>query len=124
MPLNLDSFLTAAKSLPKFLDVNCEELGGDVRVCQLSLAEAVDVSKFVTALSDDSGEVTDTAKMQASQVEYVAKSVADESGVRYLDSEQGRQVLAALPPGTLSRLFNAAQRLSGMQPRVEESKKS
>lgn len=124
MPLNLDSFLTAAKSLPKFEDVPCEELGGDVRISQMTLAEAVEVSRFVSSLSDDGGEVTDAAKMKKSQVEFVAKAVVDESGVRYLDSEQGREALHSLPPGTLSRLFNASQRLSGMQPRIEESKKS
>lgn len=112
--LGRDAILKA-QDLP-FEDVNCPEWGGVVRVRALTGAER---DAFEQSIVEQRGRDTrmNLANLRA---KLVALTVVDENGKRIF-SDKDAEALGRKSAVALSRVFEVAQRLSGMRPEdVEE----
>lgn len=56
-------------------------------------------------------------------IRLVSRAVIDETGNRYLDSEEGREILAELPADQLTKISDEIAELSGMMPDEEGDEK-
>lgn len=109
MALSLEQ-LKAASGL-KTKDVPCPELGGDVRIAKLQGARGLVVRQFF--YSPEDAPLTKDQKA-AALIELVAASVVDEAGVRILDSQAGREVIASMDDEALNRIGGDCLELNNM----------
>lgn len=101
-------------------DVDVREWGGIVRVRALTGAER---DAFEASIVEQKGKKTtfNAANMRA---KLVAMSVVDENGQRLFDDDDA-QLLGKKSAAALNRVFEVAQRLSGLtQEDVEELEKN
>ncbi len=90
----------------KTTDVELPELGGSVRLRQLG---AVAFAATQAKLPED----PTSEQVTRFNVELLAQMVVDDSGVTYLDSDEGRAILAGLPLTAMLELGQAAADLNG-----------
>lgn len=124
MPINREQFKIGAASLPAFVDIHCQELGGDVRIARLTTQGAVEAARYVSSLAGGEDDIVDAEKLDKAKADMVARSIVGEDGQRILDDQEGREMLAGLPVGVLSRLYSAAERLNCLSSAVDTAKKN
>lgn len=111
MPLNLDDFRKASTAIV-FKDIECEELGGTVRLAKLRSREHIELaSKFAQlAGSEEAAKNGDlpTAVQVEFFIEVLALSVVDEHGNKVFSGTDGREVLSGLGMSALLKIGNEA----------------
>lgn len=110
MPLNLDDFRKASTATA-FKDIECEELGGTVRLAKLRSREHIElVAKFAELIGKEGAKNDDlpTAVQVGFFIEVLALSVVDEHGNKVFAAADGREVLAGLSMATLLKIGNEA----------------
>ena len=107
-----------AQDIP-FEDVDVPEWGGWERVLGLNGEAAQDyVNKLVTIGENGQVKNINSATMM---IDLLSLSLADDQNNLQFNSEKGKQILRRKSAAVLTRLFEVAQRLSGIGPQAEAS---
>lgn len=113
-PLNKAAILAAPGLATE--DVEMPEWGGCVRVSELS---AMDLLEYWGACRDDNGELIRSRVMSA----LLSRSVIDDGGAPLFSDSDISQLMAKSAPA-VNRLFDVAQRLSGIGRYGEDAEKN
>jgi hypothetical protein len=112
------------ESRKPYMDCDCAELGGDVRLKRLSAADGMTLGKRYNAIAKDAdGSPTSDEDMAGFFAYLLSLSIIDESGEAFLCSDEGRSQLSSLSLGTLSGLGTEAMIFNGMAERKGDTKK-
>ena len=123
MVFNAKTFGTALRSIASSVDVDCDELGGAVRLKRLTAGQGMNLGKIYELVpKDKAGKPRNVEDMADFFVRLVSMSVADEDGVAYLSNDEGRLALSGLSLGTITKLGTEAMILNNMAESTDAKK--
>lgn len=100
-----------------FVDIECSEVGGTLRLRRLNAAVGMAIGKQYNAMPKGSdGKPRDEDVIEL-YVLLLVNSIVDESGDLFLLNEEGKVHLRSLSFGTISELGSEALVLNGMAER-------
>lgn len=114
MPLNLEQLKTAY--VLKTQDIDVPELGGSIRISQMSGASGMDVAKSSPSSIPELEKAgrPEGELMSAFYVALIAACVVDDGGKQVLNDEAGRAIVASWPYNVISTVGTACAELNGM----------
>lgn len=122
--LNREAFLQAAGTL-KSEDVDCPELGGTVRLRELSALEREEITIYILSTRNGNGDAEhDRSWMRRMNARLVAMSAVDENNQKMFPNitDELIEKLANASGAAMIRLGDKVQELSGMNVAPEKKK--
>ena len=121
--LNSKTFATALSAVASSVDVECDELGGSVRLKRLTAGQGMNLGKIYDMVPKGrDGQPRNVDDMADFFVRLVSMSVVDDAGEAYLSNDEGRFALAGLSLGTISKLGTEAMVLNNMAESTDAKK--
>ena len=122
--LNRDAFLQAAGDL-NFEDVECPELGGTVRVRELTALEREEITVHIMSTRNGNGDLqADRSWMKKMNARLVVMAAVDENNQKMFPAVTDELIeqLSNSKGSSMVRLADKIQELSGMNVTVEKKK--